>query len=141
MSLSAIPRALRHQIFTRDEGRCRYCGLRQIGQASVFHINHVVPRSKGGLTVETNLALQCPSCSLHKSDEVTSSDPVSGQETALFNPLVDRWDEHLLLRSDGHCQGTTAIGRTTVEALRMNDDLPRVARAIQVQLGLLTPAI
>jgi hypothetical protein len=43
MSLSAIPKTLRVRIFKRDQGRCRYCGLAQVGQAAVFHINHIIP--------------------------------------------------------------------------------------------------
>jgi hypothetical protein len=135
VSLSAIPRALRNQIFSRDLGHCRYCNLNQLGQSSIFHINHVIPRSKGGLTVEANLVLQCPSCSLHKADKLTSIDPVGGDEIVLYHPLINRWQSHFSLSSDGRCHGVDAIGRATIEALRMNDELPRLARAIQIQLG------
>ena len=90
MSLSAIPRAMRSQIFRRDQGRCRYCRLSQVGQAAVFHVNHVVPRSKGGATSRENLVLQCPYCSLHKSDKTTAEDVESGQVVALFPPLDRR---------------------------------------------------
>ena len=60
---------LRELVFTRDGGRCRYCGLRQYGQGAVFHIDHVLPRSRGGLTTPETLVLQCPYCSLHKADK------------------------------------------------------------------------
>jgi 5-methylcytosine-specific restriction endonuclease McrA len=56
MSLSAIPKTVRRLVFARANGRCQYCQLAQIGQAAVFHVNHIVPRSKGGSTDESNLA-------------------------------------------------------------------------------------
>ena len=52
MSLSAIPKSLRRRVLDRDQGRCQYCHLSQIGQGAVFHVNHIIPRSKGGATEE-----------------------------------------------------------------------------------------
>jgi len=138
VSLSAIPTALRQRVFQRDEARCRYCRLAQVGQAAVFHINHIVPRSKGGLTDPANLALQCPYCSLHKSDKQTAADPDSGDIVPLFHPLQQAWAEHFALDPGGGCRGLTPAGRATVAALRMNDRLPRIARSIQIRIGLLT---
>ena len=103
MSLSSIPRALRESVFARDRGRCRYCGLSQYGQGAVFHVNHVLPRSKGGLTVAANLVLQCPYCSLHKSDKVEAPDPDSDEEVALYHPLQQAWEEHFVGGEDGSC--------------------------------------
>jgi hypothetical protein len=125
-------------VFERDSGRCQYCHLLQVGQAAVFHINHIIPKSKGGPTEDANLALQCPYCSLRKSDKLNASDPSTGDSVPLFHPLQQRWSEHFALDIDGTCRGLTAVGRGTVEALRMNDPLPRVARALQIRFGLLT---
>jgi hypothetical protein len=111
-----------------------------VGQAAVFHINHIVPKSKGGPTEDANLALQCPYCSLHKSDKLNATDPSSGDPVPLFHPIRQRWSEHFALDPDGTCRGLTPIGRGTVEALRMNDSLPRVARAFQIRFGLLMPS-
>jgi hypothetical protein len=111
--------------------------LTQIGQAATFHVDHIVPRSLNGATDEQNLALQCPSCSLHKSNKVAAPDPVDGTVTPLFHPRQHQWSEHIGVSRDGFCFGTTAIGRATVAALRMNDELPRLARSMQIQFGLL----
>ena len=137
MSLSAIPRRLRAEVADRDAGQCGYCGLRQIGQAATFHVDHIVPRSRGGATSIHNLVLQCPCCSLRKSDKVEAADPETQRRTTLFHPLRDAWADHFAIRPDGSCDGLTPIGRATVDALRMNDPLPRTARAMQVMLGLL----
>ena len=139
MSLSAIPRPLRELVLARDNGRCGYCHLSQVGQVAKFHIDHIRPRSEGGPTVEENLVLQCPHCSLHKSNKTAAIDPVTSEEVQLFHPLTQRWDDHFRIEVTGECVGVTAAGRATVSALDMNDPRPRVARSLQIRQGLLTP--
>jgi hypothetical protein len=126
-------------VLERDAGRCQYCGLAQLGHGATFHVDHIQPHSKGGPTSLDNLALQCPSCSLHKADKVTGVDPESGQSVPLFHPLQDRWQEHLRVEADGTCTGLTPVGRATVVALAMNAMIPRFARSCQIALGLLSP--
>jgi hypothetical protein len=137
VSLSAIPKPLRQRILERDRGRCCYCGLTQVGQGGVFHVNHIIPRSAGGLTEEANLALQCPHCSLHKANKLTGIDQTTGQKEPLFHPVRDIWNQHFLLLETGECIGRTPIGRATVDALMMNSDLPRIARVLQIGIGLI----
>jgi hypothetical protein len=131
---------MRRRVFERDGGRCRYCGLAQFGQAAVFHVNHIIPRSKGGPTEEANLALQCPHCSLRKADKTIAADPEDGSPVPLYHPLRQKWEEHFRLDVGGLVHGKTPTGRATIEALRMNDSLPRIARSVQIRLGLLLPS-
>jgi len=70
-------------------------------------------------------------CSLHKANQVAGVDPESGVETRLFHPLQDEWSEHFGVREGATLTGKTPIGRATIAALRMNDSLPRSARAVQ----------
>lgn len=135
MSLSAIPKPLRDAVMKRDAGRCRYCGLFQIGQATVFHVDHIQPKSKGGPTTIDNLALQCPHCSLRKSNKTEAVDPESGQSVALYHPLTDSWRDHFEVTADGTINGRSPTGRATVVALAMNDLWPRAARALQISAG------
>jgi len=128
---------LRERVAQRDRGRCRYCGLSQLGQAAVFHVNHVIPRSEGGPTAIDNLVTQCPSCSLHKSNKLGGVDPLNGQGVSLFHPLRQSWSEHFELHPDGTCVGRTAEGRVTVQELGMNDPRCRLARALQQILGIM----
>ena len=137
MSLSAIPKSLRGAVLQRDAGCCRYCRLRQFGQGAVFHVNHIIPRRHDGATVAGNLALQCPYCSFRKADKLTALDPQSQESVPLFHPLGQNWQEHFTMRDDGEIVGRTAVGRATVEALGMNDPLPRTARLLQLVLGIL----
>jgi len=46
-------------------------------------------------------------------------DPETGQLTPLFNPRVDRWDDHYQMRH-GEILTLTAKGRVTARLLRMN---------------------
>lgn len=52
----------RRAVFARDEHRCQYCG------AFADSIDHVVPRSRGGLHVWENVAAACRRCNLDKRD-------------------------------------------------------------------------
>jgi hypothetical protein len=89
--------------------------------------------------VESNLALQCPHCSLRKSDKMAGVDPRDGQVVPLFHPLQQQWLAHFVIDSTGVCHGLTHVGRATIEALQMNDPLPRIARIIQIGQGLIKP--
>jgi hypothetical protein len=137
VSLSAIPRPLRVAVFQRDGGRCRYCLLHQVGQAAVFHVDHIIPKSKGGETMIENLALQCPHCSLHKASKTHGVDPLDGAIVPLFHPLRNVWAEHFHLTAEGNVSGTSAVGRATVDALQMNTPLVRTARAMQTGIGFI----
>lgn len=56
---------LRFQVFVRDEFRCRYCG-RAAEDAIILHVDHVIPRSKGGSDSVDNLVTACAECNLGK---------------------------------------------------------------------------
>jgi 5-methylcytosine-specific restriction endonuclease McrA len=50
----------RHNIYTRDQNCCQYCG-RQFPRAEL-NLDHVVPRSKGGKSVWENVVCSCHRC-------------------------------------------------------------------------------
>ncbi len=110
----------------------------QAMQGATFHIEHVVPRSKGGASDEGNLALACPSCNLHKGDRTHAVDPRASREVALFHPRQDRWCEHFTPRGP-RIEGLTARGRATVELLQFNSERRLLIRQIEGQLGLGPP--
>lgn len=95
--------------------------MSQALQGATFHIEHIVPISKGGENVEDNLALACPSCNLHKSSSTESVDPESGQIVPLFHPRQDEWAEHFRLEGL-RIAGMTAVGRATVEKPQFNSE-------------------
>jgi hypothetical protein len=120
--MSELSASIRAAIIARADGRCEYCRLSQAGQEAAFHIDHVMPRAAGGTTTEDNLGLACVSCSLHKAAKRTATDPDSGEEVSLFNPRSEKWAEHFRWQEET-VLGTTAIGRATISALKMNRPL------------------
>ena len=122
-----IPARLRRHVVERADNRCEYCRLAQTGQEATFHIDHIVPVAAGGDTSPENLALACVSCSLRKGARVLVLDPHTGEHVSLFNPRLDSWPAHF--RWQGlTVVGTTAEGRATVDALRMNRALALAIR-------------
>jgi 5-methylcytosine-specific restriction endonuclease McrA len=59
-----------------------------------FEVEHIIPRSKEGGDDESNWALACRSCNLHKSDLLECPDSVTGLVVRLFDPRQDAWDDH-----------------------------------------------
>jgi hypothetical protein len=110
---------LRRATIQRAENRCEYCGLAQAGQEAQFHIDHVLPVTASGATELSNLALACVLCSLRKGARHLLLDPDSAATVSIFNPRAERWTTHF--RWDGlRVVARTAVGRATVEALRLN---------------------
>jgi len=99
-------------------------------QGATFHIEHVVPRSRGGDSSPENLAWACPRCNLCKSNRVEVPDPESGQRVPLFNPRTDRWGDHFRW-DDYRVVPLSAIGRATAVALDFNH--PRRIRIRQAE--------
>lgn len=60
----------RRAVFLRDDGRCQYCGKR------AENIDHVVPRSRGGMHVWENVVACCARCNAHKRDRLVHETPM-----------------------------------------------------------------
>ena len=76
--------ALKWKIIARDEEFCQICGKKiemphlpdgrpylcyGYGK-SPFHIDHIIPVSKGGKTTEKNLQLACAKCNMQKGNRI-----------------------------------------------------------------------
>jgi len=57
----------RRNIAIRDHSECQYCG--HVLQTSEYTLDHVVPRSKGGVSSWLNLVLACVRCNKRKNNE------------------------------------------------------------------------
>ena len=53
----------RRAVFARDDWTCQYCGAR-----SNLTVDHVIPRSKGGLSSWENVVASCAPCNRRKAD-------------------------------------------------------------------------
>lgn len=105
----------------RAHQRCEYCQMHQALQGSNFHVEHIVPLSAGGTDHNDNFALACPRCNLRKSNRTVAVDPVTGDQTPLFHPRLNRWEEHFYWEGSP-LRGQTPTGRATVDALELNHD-------------------
>lgn len=54
----------RRAVFTRDNGRCQYC------YKAAESIDHIQPRSRGGMHEWTNVVACCRSCNTRKGDRL-----------------------------------------------------------------------
>jgi len=75
-----VAEELARTLRARAQGRCQYCLMHESLQGATFHIEHIVPQSRGGISDMGNLALACPGCNLHKAAKTTAVDPASGVE-------------------------------------------------------------
>ena len=57
---------LRNYICERDNYTCQYCGKFMPDKVGL-HIDHIVPISKGGKSIESNLQVLCSKCNGKKS--------------------------------------------------------------------------
>jgi len=118
--------------------RCEYCGMHQALQGATFHVEHVIPKSRGGPTELHNLAWACVSCNLHKSDRAEVLDPGTGTTVPLFNPRQDSWSDHFSW-NEFKIEGKSAIGQATIDALQLNSDRRIFVRQAESTFDLFPP--
>ena len=134
MSSNRPSRKLSPVIAERAQWRCEYCLSPATYSTQPFEIDHIIPRSKNGMTTPENLAFSC-GCNSYKSDKIHARDPQTGRIASLFHPRRQRWSQHFAWSVDSlHIFGRTAIGRATVEALQLNRpeliNLRRILRTV-----------
>jgi hypothetical protein len=77
-----LSRRTKEFVWDMTRGRCWYCGF-PVNPFRNFHIDHVVPLSRGGSNEIDNLAPACQECNLYKA-----------------SMLVDEWRETHYCRSN-----------------------------------------
>lgn len=117
----------------RARGCCEYCLSQERFSVQPFAVEHIIPRSQGGETALDNLALSCQGCNNHKYAKTRGQDPKTGRRVRLFHPRKQRWGDHFIWRKNfTRIAGRTAIGRATVEELRLNrEGLVNLRRALR----------
>lgn len=64
----AMTQSLRYDILKRDHFKCVLCG-RSAEDGVKLHVDHIIPVSKGGKTVPSNLRTLCEDCNFGKRDK------------------------------------------------------------------------
>ncbi|MGE0681580.1 MAG: HNH endonuclease [Candidatus Binatia bacterium] len=136
--MSVVSEQFREAVVKRADNHCEYCQLPAQLQIGGFEIDHIFPRSRGGQTELSNVALACLHCNARKWAHVDGEDPESGQRVTLFNPRTQTWEEHFRWSEQlpFALMGVSVRGRATVARLQMNHpDLMNIRRLL-AELGL-----
>lgn len=119
--MSSVSAKNRREVIKRAKGFCEYCRSNSKYSESPFDVEHINPISEGGKSETDNLAMACHGCNLFKSNRTEFFDAVTDKIVRFFNPRIDLWNEHFAWTSDfTKVVGLTAIGRVTIEALKLN---------------------
>jgi 5-methylcytosine-specific restriction endonuclease McrA len=76
------PAFTRFNVFLRDRFACQYCGSH-----SDLTFDHVIPRSKGGMTTWENVVAACSPCNLRKADRMAAEVGMIPRNTP-FQPQI-----------------------------------------------------
>ena len=90
----------RKNILLRDRNSCQYCSV--ILTAGELTLDHVIPRSRGGLSTWENLVACCHECNRHKGNRLLSEidDMILLREPRPFSLHTSRQIMRMLGRSD-----------------------------------------
>lgn len=128
--------ALQARVRQRANYLCEYCHTAEQWQYVQFTIDHVIPIHLGGSNNLDNLALACFHCNRQKSNKTKAIDPDTQNETLLFNPRQDQWNNHFIWSKDQlYLIGLTPQGRATVDALSFNRSRIINIRAADREIG------
>lgn len=83
--------ALKRLVFDRAKGCCEYCRSQARFAIESLVIEHVIPVSRNGATIDANLALACQGCNNYNK----MSDALV---VALYNPRTMLWRDHFAWR-------------------------------------------
>lgn len=71
----------RENVYTRDSGKCQYCGSRVSRPESTY--DHVIPRAQGGQTTWENIVIACMECNQRKGNQT----PAQARMRLLSTPV------------------------------------------------------
>ncbi len=119
--MAKISDGIQIQVRQRAGYCCEYCLALGRFAYSTFTIDHIIAISKGGTDDLDNLAWACSHCNNHKYNRLRCVDPLSKVEVPLFNPRKDDWSAHFIWNENQTIVvGVSAIGRATINCLKMN---------------------
>ena len=140
MGKRRVTKKLRRIVAEAAQYRCGFCLSSELVMGVLMEVEHILPESKGGQTIEENLWLACRHCNGSKGDRIAARDPVTKKMVRLFHPRRDRWTDHFRWIDEGRrIKGLSATGRATVKALQLNRDFLVAARAIWICAGAHPP--
>ena len=136
MSSNYVPEKTKARVRDTFQNRCAYCLCSQRYVYTKFEVEHIIPLFLSGSNDEDNLCLACRLCNSYKGVQILGIDPITQQMKPLFNPRTQSWQDHFRWSHDGITViGKTAIGRATIVALNLNNELAVEVRQSWVAVG------
>lgn len=127
---------LRRRLIAADDHCCAYCQTCSANTGQPLTLDHILPTSQGGGSTFDNLCFACRQCNEFKGAHRSGVDPLTGTSVPLFHPRHDHWAEHFTWDgSNSRIVGVTSIGRATVIALNLNNNVVVQARRRWVAVG------
>lgn len=115
------PDKLKQITYSRAQGLCEYWKSPANISSQPFVVEHILPKSKGGQSIEENTALSCQGCNNYKYNKTAGNDSLTGKSANIFDPRKQIWSDHFAWSNDGsEIIGLSATGRVTIEVLRLN---------------------
>ncbi len=131
-----LSQELRRLLEEADNGQCVYCQTTVDNTGQALTVDHIVPTAKDGETSFANLCRACRRCNEAKHDQTHALDPLTSEFIPLYHPRRQLWAEHFAWDQSGiRLLGLTAIGRATIIALDMNNEVILFARRRWVNAG------
>lgn len=67
-----INKTLRFELLKKADFKCQYCGRGPSTHLVNLHIDHRMPKSRGGKDIPSNYVVACSDCNIGKSDRLLS---------------------------------------------------------------------
>jgi 5-methylcytosine-specific restriction endonuclease McrA len=79
------PDKLKYIIYDRANSLCEYCKSPANISSQPFVVEHILPKSKGGKSVQENTALSCQGSNNYKYNKTAGIDSLTGKTASIFN--------------------------------------------------------
>jgi hypothetical protein len=129
---------LARRVRRRARYRCEFCRIPQSAVRFRHQVDHIIAEQHEGDDEPSNLALACAHYNRHKGPNLSGLAPATRELIRLYDLRRDRWREHFARRG-AVLIGLTAVGRTTVRVLAINDTLEIAAREMLIAEGRFPP--
>jgi 5-methylcytosine-specific restriction endonuclease McrA len=99
----------RRNVFLRDNHTCQYCGRKF--EAKNLTCDHIIPKSRGGVSEWTNIVTSCTQCNLKKGDKLPEESGMRPRKRPArpsgfymimlvvgVNSMPDYWKDYIFLR-------------------------------------------
>lgn len=86
-----VSKTLRFEVFKRDKFTCQYCGRK--APDIVLEVDHIIPVSKGGKTIVSNLITACFDCNRGKKDKTIDDNTIIKKQQDQLEQLQERREQ------------------------------------------------